>query len=49
MKLFDLSVPYQEDINKAVLKVLDSKRFIGGEEVCKLEERIADFHGVKLL
>lgn len=37
----------QRDIDKAVLDVMQSSRFIMGAPVCELEEKLADYVGVK--
>ncbi len=38
---------YKDEIDSAIQRVLNNANFIGGEEVKKLEERLADYVGVK--
>lgn len=50
INLIDLKVQYENiesEINSAIKEVLDSSRFIMGENVKKLENEIAEFTGVK--
>ncbi len=38
---------YEKEIDAAIKSVLESGRFIGGDEVSRLEERLAEYVGVK--
>ena len=50
MEFRDLKKQYQvlkEDIDQAVIDVMNSARFIGGDPVKKLEQELVDYVGVK--
>ena len=50
MKFIDLSKQYKEQKNKidaAIHKVLDHGKYLMGPEVFEIEEKIADYIGVK--
>ena len=52
MEFRDLKSQYQKyknEIDQAVLKVMSNANFISGQEVKDLENRLADYVGVKTL
>lgn len=50
MQFIDLKSQYlriEEDVNQRIKKVLEHGQYISGPEVCELEEKLADYVGVK--